>query len=58
MSYHKIRTLVASITCKLGLHRWSSNVLREPTFRTAYRVRACSACPARRVDAVPAGGAS
>lgn len=50
--------MIRAILCKLGLHRWSSNLIRHPAMRTAYRVRACSACAARRVEAVAAGGAS
>lgn len=49
--------MIRAILCRLGLHRWASHILRSPAAGAAYRVRACSACPARRVEAV-AGDAS
>lgn len=48
--------MIRAILCLLGLHRWASHILRSPAVGVAYRVRSCSACPARRVEAV-AGGA-
>ncbi len=50
--------MIRALLCRLGLHAWAARVYRFPAVGAAYQVRACSACSARRVEAVAVGGAS